>query len=120
MYRKMVLYFQKGESLATGSHPATGRRRLRFNKKRLPVLLIAVLLCYLVLSFFSQFHRLDAMQQDVKQLQDQLADLQRKNAELKQQLKMVQSDEYIEQVARERLGLVKPGEARIVPVKPEE
>lgn len=105
-------------SLPLRHQASTGRRRLRFNKNRLPGLLVVVLLCYLILSFFSQFHRLDAMQQDLKQLQAQLADLQKKNAELKQQLKTVQSDEYIEQVARERLGLVKPGEARIVPVKP--
>ncbi|MDQ0285364.1 cell division protein FtsL [Desulfofundulus luciae] len=105
----------------SGSFPSrsdSGRRRLRFNKNRLPGLLMVVLLCYLLLSFFSQFHRLDAMQQDLQQLQAQLTELQKKNAELKQQLKLVQSDAYIEQVARERLGLVKPGEARIVPVKP--
>ncbi|MGB9803371.1 FtsB family cell division protein [Desulfofundulus sp.] len=116
----MVFYFQKGESFTSGLRPGSGRRRLRFNKNRLPGLMVAVLFCYLLLSFFTQFHRLDAMQQDLQQLQAQLTELQKKNAELKQQLKLVQSDAYIEQVARERLGLVKPGEARIVPVKPQD
>lgn len=99
---------------------STRRRRLRFNKSRLPGLLLVVLLFYLILSFASQFNRLYAMQQDLQQIQFQLGELQKKNAELKEQLKLVQSDAYIEQIARERLGLVKPGEARIVPMKPED
>ncbi|WP_027717441.1 FtsB family cell division protein [Desulfovirgula thermocuniculi] len=92
-------------------------RRLHFNRKRLPGLLLVVVLCYLLVTLWAQFQRLDAMQRDLDQLQAQIAELKQKNAELKQQLSLVQSDAYIEQVARERLGLVKPGEARVVPVK---
>lgn len=102
----------KGERLAPRRY-----RRLHFNKKRLPGLLLVVILCYLLVSLVSQFQRLDAMQRDLEQLQTQIVELQKKNAELRQQLSLVQSDAYIEQVARERLGLVKPGEARVVPVK---
>jgi len=58
------------------------------------------------------------MQGELRQVQKQVAELQIKNAQLRDQLKLVQSDSYIEQMAREKLGLVKPGESRIITVEP--
>lgn len=92
-------------------------RRFHFNRRRLPALLLVAVLCYLLAIIWMQFRHLDAMQRDLDRLQEQIAELKAKNAELKRQLSLVQSDAYIEQVARERLGLVKPGEARVVPLK---
>lgn len=77
------------------------------------------LLLYLAVSFTLQFKKLNTLQQDLKVMQEQVKQLQERNAELNEQLKKVQSDSYVEQIAREKLGLVKPGEARIVQVKPE-
>lgn len=102
-----------------GRTPAKAHKHsFSFKKSRLPQLLLIVMAIYLVLSFLSQFNRLIAMQKDLQQIQQQVGQLQQKNNDLRQQLNLVQSNAYIEQVARERLGLVKPGESRIVPVQP--
>jgi cell division protein FtsL len=45
---------------------------------------------------------------------EQLKKLQAQNTELNQQLKLTQRDDYIEKLAREKLGLIKPGEVLIV------
>ncbi|MBE3588476.1 MAG: septum formation initiator family protein, partial [Thermoanaerobacteraceae bacterium] len=111
---------QKAGVYPLPSRPVVTRRRLRFNGKRLPVLVVVLLFVYLALSFVAQYQRLEAMQRDLGQLQVQLEELQKRNTELREQLKQVQSDSYIEQVARQRLGLVKPGESRVVPVKPQQ
>jgi len=42
--------------------------------------------------------------------QERLREVQEENAKLREQYRHVQSDEYIEQVAREKLGLGKEGE----------
>lgn len=94
------------------------RRRVSFNpsKCKLPVLVIVFLLCYLAISFGSQFSRLSNMQRDVGNIQLQVQELRDKNATLQDELRMVQSDAYIEKTAREKMGLVKPGETRVVAV----
>lgn len=95
----------------------TRRRVFRLSRSRLPVLALAVFMLYLCISFTFQFHRLNTLRQEIQQVQQQIGEIQAKNAELRDQLKKVQSDAYIEQVAREKLGLVRPGEARIVPLQ---
>lgn len=56
------------------------------------------------------------MQRDVGNIQLQVQELRDKNATLQDELRMVQSDAYIEKTAREKMGLVKPGETRVVAV----
>lgn len=94
------------------------RRIFRFSRSKLPALVLIVLLVYLVITFSLQFNKLFAMQRELRQVQKQMVELQVKNVQLRDQLKLVQSDLYIEQVAREKLGLVKPGESRIITVEP--
>jgi len=98
------------------------RPRKRFNpsRSRLPLLFLAVLLIYLSFSLVAQMNRLWAMQQSVAEMQARVEDLQEKNDSLWERLHVLQSDAYIEQTARERLGLVKPGETRVVPLPPGE
>lgn len=94
------------------------RRVFRFSRSKLPALVLIILLLYLIVSFSLQFNKLYAMQGELRQVQKQMAELQVKNAQLRDQLRLVQSDAYIEQMAREKLGLVKPGESRIITVEP--
>ncbi|MFZ5642718.1 MAG: FtsB family cell division protein [Bacillota bacterium] len=100
----------------------TNKSRMVFRPgKKLPAIIAVFLLFYLLISFFAHFHRLYVLQADIKEIETQLEELKLKNDDLRKQLKQAQSDAYIEQVAREKLGLVKPGEARIVPApKPDQ
>lgn len=97
----------------------TPSRKKRFNpaKSKLPVILLILLLAYVAFSFGTRFNSLYAMQQDVREIQEQVDDLAKKNAQLRKQLEMVKSDAYVEEVAREKLGLVRDGEVRVVPVE---
>jgi cell division protein FtsB len=58
------------------------------------------------------------MQRDVRSIQQQVQEMQQKNAVLRDELRLAQSDAYIEKTAREKIGLVKPGETRVVTVAP--
>ena len=54
-------------------------------------------------------NRLDSLENEI-----QLAE--KENQELKDYLANIEDDEYVEKIAREKLGLVKPGEMLIIPV----
>ncbi len=102
-------------------YPAVNKissRKKKFNptKSKLPVIVLILLLVYVTFSFSTRFNTLHAMQQDVQEMQQQVEVLTQKNARLYDQLERAQSDAYVEEVAREKLGLVKKGEKRIMPV----
>ncbi len=96
--------------------PVRQRRSFNLSKSKLPTLAVVLLLGYLAISFGNQFSRLSILQTDVSNIQQQVQELKEKNASLREELRMVQSNAYIEKTAREKLGLVKPGETRVVPV----
>lgn len=101
-------------------HRNRDKKRRVFKPGMKCVTLLAVcMFSYLVISFGTNFNRLHTMQQDVEKIQTQVRELQQKNEQLKEQLKMAQTDSFVEKVAREELNLVKPGESRIVPVQPQ-
>ncbi len=94
------------------------RQRKSFNltRSKLPTLIVVLLLSYLAVSFSSQFSRLSNMQRDVNSIQQQVQELKQKNASLREELQLVQSEAYIEKTAREKIGLIMPGETRVVPI----
>ena len=60
------------------------------------------------------------VQDEMKNIKAQMQELQAKNVELRQKVEQLSSDAYIEREAREKLGLVKPGEKIILEAKPGE
>lgn len=106
-------YIRQKETVKPGGY------RLRLSKGRFPAILLFILLLYFIFSFGLQFNQLRAMQKELYGMRVQVETLQKKNAELKDQLKLIRNDAYVEQVAREKLGLVKSGEVRVIQAKPE-
>lgn len=92
------------------------QRSFKFSKSKLPVLVAVLLLIYLAVSLGSQFNKLSIMQQDIQRMQQEIEQMKEKNEALRSELQLVQSDAYVERTAREKLGLVKPGETRVVAV----
>jgi cell division protein FtsL len=45
-------------------------------------------------------------------------DLRKQNAQLREEIRLLNTPEYIERIAREQLGLVKPGEVAVILVAP--
>ncbi len=88
----------------------------RGNHKIMMFMVLAVV-GYIVFSLTSQFNRLHSMQTNVESLQKQVKEIETRNTALREQIKQIKSDAYIEQAAREQLGLVKPGETLVVPTQ---
>jgi len=98
---------------------AAKRRRFNLMRSRLPYLFLAVLLVYIAICFAAQLNRLWAMQASLQEVEQQVIQVRDKNSALWDRLTVLESEGYIEDAAREHLGLIKPGETRIITVIPE-
>ncbi|HEX2946918.1 MAG TPA: septum formation initiator family protein [Clostridia bacterium] len=78
-------------------------------KKKSPfaVVSVAVLLVYLLFIALNQQKLLNAKDLELGRIENRIDEETKLNDELNKEKEMIQSDEYIEKVAREKLGMVK-------------
>lgn len=88
------------------------RRRYRIRWFRVLVLLTAVYFVYLAVG---QQFELYTIQRETASLQERIAELEQANKALLDEKSRLSSPAYVEKIAREQLGLVKPGEVPYIP-----
>ena len=88
----------------------TKKEKRKFDLRNLIFIALAL---YLVVLLFTQQGTLDRNRETYNNLQQQIADAQEENEQLKKEYENIGSDEYIEQKARES-GLVKSDEVVFV------
>lgn len=76
----------------------------------------ALIVVYFLVTFAGSYFRAQQVDTQRTQLQQQIDDYSSQYQRLQALEQYLQSDDYIEQAAREQLGLVKPGETGIVVV----
>lgn len=81
-------------------------------RKRITWLGVVILIClgYIVFMLADQERQLSGLRKEAENLRAKEATLKAENERLSQEQQLLQTDAYIEKVAREELGLVKPGE----------
>lgn len=82
-------------------------KKKRFKIRHILVLLFSVYICYTLIIQQFKLHKLANQEAE---LQTQVRIAVEKRDELKRQIELLHTDSYIEKLAREELGLVKPGE----------
>ena len=84
---------------------------MKFKKASIfTTLVIAVLMLYAVISLVMVHRQTRQLQDRAATLQQQVSEMTQSNAEPQYQIDHREDDDMIESVAREKLGLVKPGE----------
>ena len=85
---------------------------MRAIKKQLTLkrLVIVFIFAIFIFNYIKQEITMKRIQEDISISQKQLKELKDKNSKLEADLKKVESDEYIEKLIRERLGMIKEGE----------
>lgn len=88
------------------------------DKKRFRIrhLLAGMLVIYIVYVLITQQIAIIQAKAEKARVQAEIEKLVEENQRIQSQLENMQSDEYIERIARERLGLIKPGEYMFVDV----
>jgi cell division protein FtsB len=93
----------------------TSRRRFRLKG---PAVVLLLVLGFVFYSFGEQMVELYNVRHEVEEIRHQMDMLQKKNLEMKKKVEYLQSDAYVERMAREKLSLIKPGEKIILEAKP--
>ncbi|MBP2640721.1 MAG: Septum formation initiator [Firmicutes bacterium] len=88
------------------------QRKFRWNWCRLLVVLLTVFFLYVGIS---QQLELRAVQREAACAREELAAVKQMNQQLQQERSQLSTPEYVEKLAREELGLVKPGEIPYIP-----
>ena len=90
--------------------------RISIHKKRIhrKILILIVIIGVVIFLFANKnFQTLLILNKDIVQLKQRIAGLEDGNKKLKEDLEAMKNDpEYIESLAREELGLIKPGETK--------
>lgn len=90
------------------------RHRARPSSRRLPRWVIVTaslaLATAIALIFGASFLNVYRLQREEARLEALKRNLQEQNAALREEMRLLQTPQYIEKLAREQLGLVKPGE----------
>lgn len=84
------------------------KKQKKWNKKRLHIYCGVMLICFLILilgSYYVQYNQLVSQLEDVNR---EAMEIENKNSELKEEIELLQEDEYIEFLARRHLGLTRP------------
>lgn len=85
-------------------------------KSKLALVLTLCVLGYFAYTIVGQEQLIRDKQSQITSINQKIEDEKSKNVELKKQKDQVNSNEYVEKVAREKLGMVKPDERIFVDV----
>lgn len=81
------------------------------------IALVAVIIITALFNFWQNIQRMERLESEIKNIKEEIETAEAENEELREQLENTNDPEYIEEVAREKLGLIKPGEMLLVPVE---
>ncbi|HHW14401.1 MAG TPA: septum formation initiator family protein [Firmicutes bacterium] len=110
------------EREALVSRERSCRRRLAVHRRsavnrRLAALLLA-LVAWACVGYVAGFVRVVALKRDIARVERELQATLRQNRELEKMVAEMQKPEYIERMAREKLGLMRPDEVRFMVGRP--
>lgn len=81
------------------------KKKIKFNR-----IFIIVLILYIAYILLSRHQVLRSYKQEEKKYQSLIAEEQQRNSELQQEKDNLDSTEYIEEIARDKLGMYLPNE----------
>ncbi len=87
-------------------------REPRKRRPLVPFLGVIVLFLAVAVSFVLRQAEVSAVKKRLAALEAEIARYQAHNVTLEQQVELLKSDEYIERIARDKLGLVRNGEVQ--------
>lgn len=89
----------------------------RFIRSRAFIVLLLALVIFTGYKFFVNYQHINRLKVRINNLEQNIAVAESKQNELQEELENINTPEYIEKIARNELGLVKPGEVLLIPVE---
>ncbi|MFP4198214.1 MAG: FtsB family cell division protein [Halanaerobium sp.] len=96
------------------------RQRKDFLLNPVVIIIVVVIALIAAFNFYQNMTKMNQLESKIEEIKAEIAEAEAENQRLEEQLEDSSSHEYIEEVAREKLGLVKPGEKMFIPVEEDE
>src|SRR5690554_6540374 len=80
-------------------------------------IILIVLVLFAAYRFYLNQREVRQIKREIARIEQELKEVERRKKELEEELGHIDDPAYIEKIAREELGLVKPGELLLVPVE---
>jgi len=100
-----------------------GKKKQRKRWKLTPrfwILIGTVFFLYMSVSYVTGYIHIWQIKREIRQIEEEISRAEARNDQLRQELMYLMSDEYVERVAREELGLVRPGETAVIIATPDD
>ena len=81
------------------------------------VFVLCIVCLWVAGGFARRYINLVLLQNKIIRVEREIAAIEHRNEAIKEQIEYMQSDSYVEKIAREKLGLIKPGETLYIPVR---
>lgn len=91
-----------------------------FIKSRGFKIILIFIFIFTAYKFYLNYQEINKLENRISHLEKSISLAKEERAELQLELKNINNPEYIERIARDELGLVKPGELLLIPVEEEE
>ncbi len=93
------------------------RQKKDFLLNPVVITVVVVITIIAAFNFYQTIEKMNHLEKEIKETEKQITEAEAENQKLKEQIENSNNYEYIEEVAREKLGLVKPGEKLLIPVE---
>lgn len=103
--------------ILTGGRAQRRKRQAARRRKERKLLILGIVGCLglaLLIGYISGGVKILKLKSDISQVKAEISQVESAISQLEQEKAEITSPQYVEQVAREKLGLVKPGEVRFV------
>ena len=105
----MVSTARKGKSGHGSGTKRNGKVKIDL-KKIIPITIIGVVFCIFAWTLIGQQIEISKKNKQISELNGKIEDMQDESDRLSKEVENLNNPEYIEQIAREKLGLVRPNE----------
>jgi cell division protein DivIC len=92
------------------------RKRWRITPRFL-LFLLSLILIWIGVGFANRYLHIVLLQGKIVRVEREITAIKSRNEAIREQIEEMQSDAYIEKVAREKLGLIRPGETVYIPMR---
>ncbi len=88
-----------------------------FLRSRFFKIILLGIVVLIACKFYQNYRNIRKLEYTITELENSIITARNEKARLEEELKNINNPEFIERVAREELGLVKPGELLLIPVE---
>ena len=85
--------------------------------KKLLVIILILIIVFVGINYYNNIKKINELQLKIDNLNSKIESSKEEKNELQKELENINNRDFIEKIAREKLGLVKPGEVLVVPVE---